>query len=268
MNFNKTILLIALFSFWLGSVNAQTTEKTHTDENKETVEKNPEGNQKTEEKIIKKPKRKSEKINDIYDGYWSIGIGVNAVNDGGQQLKNFFNGENWNLSKPLVVNIEYYHNNMVSFALMASFNEYVAGKNIDDTSYIIKDFEASYMAFDFATKFYLRDFFRNMKFDPYGYLGFGYTNIGAYKSLPFENNDLQDDLDHIAIDDNGNYDVPAIGRITLNIGLGFNYWFTRKWALNFNMAGKFGIGSGDYKRGPNSISNQIQFSLGTHILLN
>lgn len=257
MNFKRTILILIVVSIWVSSVNAQSIEEKNSD----TI-------QSVDEKNSKKTKSKNRKINDSYDGNWSIGVGVNVVDDSGKKFKDFNTSENWNFSMPLTVNVEYYNNNILSFAIMLSFNEYVAGKNIDDTGFIIKDFEASYMAVDFATKFYLRDFFHTSKFDPYGFLGFGYTKIGAYKSDPFENNILRDDLDHIAIDENGYLDIPDIGRITINGGIGFNFWFSRIWGVNFNMAGKFGIGTSENKRGPNSVSNQMQYSLGTHFLLN
>ncbi len=72
---------------------------------------------------------------------------------------------------------------------------------------------------------------------------------------------------HIAIDENGYFDIPDIGRITINGGIGFNYWFTRIWAFNLNAAFKFGIGTSEHKRGMNSVSNQLQYSIGTHFLI-
>ncbi len=71
----------------------------------------------------------------------------------------------------------------------------------------------------------------------------------------------------IPIDENGFYDVPEIGRITLNGGIGFNYWFVENFGLNFNFAVKVGMASGEFKTGPNSVSNQTQFSLGLFISL-
>ena len=50
--------------------------------------------------------------------------------------------------------------------------------------------------------------------------------------------------------------------MTVNGGLGFNFWFAETWGLNFNFTGKVGLPSGEFKSGPNSVSNQAQFSLG------
>lgn len=240
---------------WTYPINAQTSDRKTSKNNESTYKK--------DTTIVKK-----KKINELYDGNWSIGVGVNAINDSGKVLKNLTAGENWNFSKPLTVNLEYYANNMFSYALMLSFNEYLADKNIDDTGTIIEDYGASYMAVDFAFKWYWRDFFYTSRFDPYMLIGFGYTKIGAYKLKPYEKNYLRDDLEHIRIDENGDYDIPEIGRITINYGIGFNIWFTRIWAINFDIVGKFGVGNSEYKRGPNSVSNQMQYSIGTHFLLN
>ena len=256
MNLKIYIFLLILVIIWANSVNAQSTNEKISEED-----------QSTDENISTKVRLKDQIINDLYDGNWSIGVGVNVVDDSGNQFKDFNTSENWNFSQPLTICVEYYHDVFVSFALMLSFNEYIAGKNIDYTGYVIEDHEASYMAVDFATKFYFRDFFYPIRFDPYGFLGFGYTKIGAYKSEPFENNILRDDLDHIAIDENGYLDIPDIGRITINGGIGFNFWFTRIWAFNFNITAKFGIGSSEHERGPNSVSDQLQYSIGTHFLI-
>ena len=204
----------------------------------------------------------NKRVNDSY-GNWSFGAGVNVVDDSGTKGKDFFNtSENWNMTSPFMVSIEYYIDNQFSLVATGSMNKYVEGKNIDNTGLIIKDFEPDYLAIDLATRLYFGDLFTSYTFDPYIFLGAGYTTIGAYKSVPFEENSLRTDLDHIAIDENGFYDVPEIGRVTINGGIGFNYWFAETFGLNFNFATKLGMASGEYKTGPNSVSNQTQFSLG------
>ena len=230
LNLKNTFFLITIMGLWMSSANAQN-----------------EGN-----------KRVSS-----YTGNWSFGAGINVVDDSGTKGKDFFNtSENWNMTSPFMVSIEYYINNQFSLVATGSMNKYVEGKNIDNTGLIIKDFEPDYLAIDLATRFYFGDLFTSYTFDPYIFLGAGYTTIGAYKSVPFEENSLRTDLDHIAIDENGFYDVPEIGRVTINGGIGFNYWFAETFGLNFNFATKVGMASGEYKTGPNSVSNQTQFSLG------
>lgn len=255
MKLKLTILFLVLLGVGAYPINAQSSDRKTSKNNENTFKK--------DTTVI--PKKK---INHLYDGNWSIGVGVNAINDSGKILRDLTADENWNVSKPLTASIEYYANNMFSYALSLSFNEYLADKNIDDTGTIVEDYEASYMAVDFAFKWYWRDFFHSSRFDPFMLVGVGYTEIGAYKLMPFEKNELRDDLDHIMVDENGYYDIPEIGRITINYGIGINLWFTRIWAINFNIVGKFGIGTGEYVRGPNSVSNQMHYSLGTHFLLN
>ena len=192
-----------------------------------------------------------------------FGAGIKILEDSGTNLKEIFNTrENWNMTSPFMVNVEYYFDNRFSLVTTASMNKYVEGKNIDNTGLIIKDYEPNYLAVDLAIRFYLGDTFTNYTFDPYMFLGVGYTKIGAYKLVPFEENSLRDDIDHIMIDENGFFDIPEIGRVTLNGGIGFNYWFAETFGLNFNFTTKVGMTSGEFMTGPNSVSNQIQFSLG------
>jgi hypothetical protein len=230
LNLKKAFFLITIMGLWMSSANAQS--------------------------------KGNKRVNDSY-GNWSFGVGINVVNDSGTKGKDFFNtSENWNMTSPFMVSIEYYIDNQFSLVATGSMNKYVEGKNIDNTGLIIKDFEPDYLAIDLATRLYFGDLFTSYTFDPYIFLGAGYTTIGAYKSVPFEENSLRTDLDHIAIDENGFYDVPEIGRITINGGIGFNYWFAETFGLNFNFATKVGMASGEYKTGPNMVSNQMQFSLG------
>ena len=235
MNFNKTHFLLFLAVFWMFNSNAQS--------------------------------KGNKKVNSSF-GNWSFGAGINVVDDSGTKGKDFFNtSENWNMTSPFMANVEYYIDNQFSLVASVSMNKYVEGKNIDNTGLIIKDYEADYLAIDLASRFYFGDLFSNYTFDPYVFLGFGYTTIGAYKSDPFEidipiDQDVPPIIYDIPIDENGFYDVPEIGRITLNGGIGFNYWFVENFGLNFNFAVKVGMASGEFKTGPNSVSNQTQFSLG------
>ena len=247
---------LILIIITISSMNAQISNDTIADIHQIT-------RQKDSIKAIEKRKR----INEYYDGNWSIGVGINIVDDAGKKFKGLDINEDWNTSLPISVTIEYFHNVFVSYGITASINKYIAGKNIDNTGYIIEGFEASYLAVDFSTKFYFRDFIHTSRMDPYLFLGFGYTKIGAYKANPFDIL-MHDDLDDITFDEDGNYDIPDIGRFTVNGGWGFNIWFSRIWAFNFNMAWKIGIENGDHRRRSNSVSNQMQYSVGTIFLLN
>lgn len=209
----------------------------------------------------------NKRVNSFY-GNWSIGAGINSVDDSGTEGKNIFNfEENWNTTFPFTFSIEYFIDNQWGISLVGSTNKYVSGKNIDNTGLIIEGFAADYLAIDMNARFYFGDLFTNYKFDPYVFLGVGHTTIGAYKSDPFEidipiDQDVPTIIYDIPIDENGFYDVPEIGRITLNGGAGFNYWFAKKWGINFGFTGKVALPNGEYKKGPNSVSNHAQFTLG------
>ena len=49
----------------------------------------------------------NKRVNDHY-GNWTLGAGINVVDDSGMKGKDFFNTkENWNMSNPYLVSVEY-----------------------------------------------------------------------------------------------------------------------------------------------------------------
>jgi len=236
MNYNKAIYILAMFGLFVCSLNAQS--------------------------------KGNKRVNSSY-GNWSFGAGINVVDDSGTKGKDFFNvKENWNYSSSFTVNVEYYIDNQWSISVAGSMNEYVSGKNIDNVGFVVKGYTADYIAADLSTRFYFGDLFSSYAFDTYVFLGFGYNKIGRYKidpfmaDLPVDIDVLPNEINGIPVDANGFYDMPAVGKITLNGGIGFNYWLAETWGLNFNFTGKVATGGGEVKTGPNSVSNQAQFSLG------
>ena len=69
---------------------------------------------------------------------------------------------------------------------------------------------------------------KSYKFDPYVFLGLGYNSIGAFTAI------RKDWPYNIT-------EIPSKSRATLNLGLGFNYWFSKTWGMNLNLAAKWGI---------------------------
>lgn len=176
-----------------------------------------------------------ERTNSHDSNDWSIGIGVNGVNDSGESFKEIFNvSDYWNFGTPIYVNAEYYINNKFSIGATVSFNKYKEGKVVDH-DIILKDHEASYIAFDLAGKFSFRELLKSKAIEPFVFIGAGYTNIGDHESV----------IEGV---------IPAEGRMTLNAGLGCNYWFSPNWGLGVNALGKYGLGEG--------VTNQSQVSLG------
>ena len=210
MNTKKIVLIIAVLGFFISNTHAQNNNSW----------------------------RSGKQVNDTYDHNFSFSAGVNIVEDGNQIFGGFLNpSEYWNFSRPIYLSAEYYLNNKFSFNAMFSLNEYKADKQID-LLYILEGQEASYLAFDLATKLYFRDWLNTYKFDPYIMAGLGFTNIGAYQGIP---------VDEYA-PDQSIVVVPSVGRLTVNAGIGFNVWFSQTWGLNFNAAGKWGIATGDHKK--------------------
>jgi len=184
-------------------------------------------------------------LNENYQNTWSIGAGLNIVNDSGYTFAN--PSENLNFSVPFYVSAEYYLNNQFSFMAMLSSNKYKEGK-VYNKGYIVGD-EVNYFSADLNTKFSFREILNSYQFDPYVFLGFGYTSLSEFttvqKEYPFNV------IEHT-----------ATGRLTINAGLGFNVWITQNWGVNLNIAGKWGANTAVDK------NNHKQYSLGAVYILN
>lgn len=172
-----------------------------------------------------------------YKDDWVIGLGFNAVNDSGKGAKDFFNvRDNWNFGIPFYVSVENYLNNQFSVGANLSFNKIREGKLLDGQTILAGGNEAGYAAIDLAVKYSFRDVFKLKSLEPYVFLGAGVTYIGDYQTE--QNNDI----------------IKGISRLTINTGIGCNYWFSSTWGVNLNLAGKFGVGK--------NVTNQVQSSLG------
>jgi hypothetical protein len=200
-----------------------------------------------------------------YFNNWSIGLGINAVFNSGTKGKNISVSESLNISNPFALTVEYYTNNKFSFDVMFSVNKFKEGKLMDNTGYILKNYEANYLALDMATKLYVRDWFKTYVFDPYIMVGLGVTSIGNYKATP---KDAFSIPEYIEVDANGNMLVPSIWHFNFNTGAGFNVWISNDWGVNAQAKLKWGIKRKDYNLGANSISNHAQFTLGAVYFIN
>jgi len=238
MKTKRIVILLAVLGFFISNINAQSDTEW----------------------------RSGKQVNDVYSHNWSFGAGINMIDDSGSDLGSIPDYTNrYSFGIPFYINAEYYLNNKFSFNAMLSINKYNEDTNVDNLAYIIEGHEATYFAADLSAKFYFRDLIKTYKFDPYVFVGFGFTNIGDYKAEPIKYTTAPD---YVELDEDGNFVVPAIGRMTFNTGIGFNVWFSQTWGLNFNMAAKFGIGTSEHERGPNSVSNQLQYALGAVYFLN
>tara|TARA_R110000787_G_scaffold59922_4_gene135828 strand:- start:2687 stop:3325 length:639 start_codon:yes stop_codon:yes gene_type:complete len=188
----------------------------------------------------------SDRTSSQYDKDWSIGFGINGVNDSGTGVEDLFNvSDNWNFGIPFYVSAENYINNQFSVGATLSFNYIREGKVIDGETILKGGNEAGYAALDIAVKYSFRDLLKLKSFEPYISAGLGVTYIGDYQTE--ENNQI----------------TLAKSRMTINSGLGCNYWFSSTWGINLNLAGKFGLGSKD-----STVSNQLQSNIGVLYHLN
>ncbi len=200
--------------------------------------------------------RYGNQINDYYYHDWSFTAGVNVIEDANQTIGGITNpGLYWNFSKPFYIGTEYYLNNKFSFNLLISVNQYSESKQID-LLLILEGHEASYFAVDLGTKFYFRDLLNSYKFDPFVFVGFGYTNIGSYVGKSIDKTDEK----IVAID--------SMGRPTIDGGIGFNFWFSQKWGLSMSMIAKYGIATRGHIKASNEISNHLQYTIGGVYFLN
>jgi len=204
---------------------------------------------------------KTRMVSDIIAGDWTLGFGFNVVDDGGVILGGIFNQKEYShFNTPFIFYVENFYTKQFSFIASLSFNKYVKDKKVDRRGIILKGEEPSYFAVDIATKYYFRDIFLDYIFEPYIFLGLGYTSIGGHKVNPFK----VAVPSAVTVDENGIWNIPSTGNLTFNGGLGVNYWFSKSWGVNFNVAGKCGFVGGKYKE---IISNQTQFSVAGYYRL-
>ena len=183
----------------------------------------------------------SQTFNNSKSEKWLLGVGVNFIEDNGLKADI---GTSLHFSNPLCLSAEYALNNTWSINGNVSFNTYKAGKQVDGFL-LINESNANYTAFDVSTKFYFNEAIKISNIGIYALAGIGYTTIGSYQVALTNSPAIKE--------------IPQVGRLTLNAGVGTNYWFSNSWGLNLNVLGKFGVKSGINKE---YITNQLQFSFG------
>ena len=188
-------------------------------------------------------------------GDWLIGAGINVVGDGGNKdVHTILNKDSKHFSHPYLFTVEYMQNKRFSFLVSASFNSFKVGKKTDN--YVLQGKKASnYFAVDIASKLYIRNILNSYIIEPYLFAGLGYTTIESFSIKP-----LDTAIPAIVkVDEKGLWVVPEIGRITVNTGMGLNYWISNFVGLQGNVAAKWSLAA---KKDKQFASNQLQFSLG------
>ncbi|MCF2874536.1 MULTISPECIES: OmpA family protein [unclassified Tenacibaculum] len=163
------------------------------------------------------------------DNPWAVGFGVNAVDvriptKFGDYAKDYIGTSDWNVLPSISrITVDRYLNDGFTLQLAGSLNKIETVNSENDTDEL-------YWAIDANVKYDLNNLFGDTSwFDPYVYLGGGYTNgVNAAGAEGSEG--------------------------MLNAGLGFNTWFNENLGLNFQ--------SGAKKEFAGKVQDHFQHSVG------
>jgi OmpA-OmpF porin, OOP family len=175
-------------------------------------------------KLNPKPKRKG-KISWIFTGGWNI------VDDNGEPFRKLFSARTaWSFPfYPSQISAEIIGDEGLTYGLMFTFNRYKAGKEINNH---INSGRSLFFSLDGFAKYHFNEHIAMTKqYDPYFYLGGGYTlRFSAFSASAF----------------------------TGNFGFGMNYWIDNHWGANIQTLGKLAIKN----KFPRNSSNYLHHSFG------
>jgi len=165
------------------------------------------------------------KKDSIVQSYWLVTVGVNAVDDSGDEFGKLFDFERgWNMVPyPSRVSLGRYFKNGIGLEAIGSYNQYQEGKVIDN---VVNTEDIDYWGLDFRVSYDLNMILGETGFfDPYIGIGAGYT------------------------------DANNQGRGTYNAVLGFRTWFSDHWGVDFNSTGKWAMDN-------ENATNHLQHAVG------
>ena len=176
--------------------------------------------------------------NNHSDNQWTLGFGVNAINNSDAEFNDLTNIDHWAFSKiPFYVSAEASVAKKLRLGGMLSFN-YTSNGTVFEGQTILGPDEggndAGFTAFDLSLKY---SFLNSDAFEPYLSVGTGITHFGDYRTK-----------------ENPTVLVGTLDIFTVNAGLGCNIWFSKTWGLNLNATGKWGIAK--------QYTNYLQASFG------
>jgi hypothetical protein len=150
---------------------------------------------------------------------WTIGVGVNIVDNDGFKFSQPFTTKNWNFKNPISVNIERKIDNFWSANLAITLNT-LEQTNKHNNGFITED--SNLFAVDVTGRYtYDQLFMDTPRIDPfeaYVLTGIGYTSVSGL----------------------------SYNTATFNIGLGFNIWIIQDFGLRLQTMGKFGSKKNQY----------------------
>lgn len=162
---------------------------------------------------------------------WMFGISWSVIDDDGNAFGNLFDYQgSWNyLPYPTRLSVDKYIKKGWSLEGMAAYNTYTSSKLINDTTGV----SGIFVSGDFHVKYSFNRFLPTSSkwFDPYltGGLGVTYRTVRANPLNP-----------------------------SVNLGLGMNFWLTKRWGLQLQTVGKLALVSNIY----NSDADYIQHTAG------
>lgn len=170
-----------------------------------------------------KPRKKS-KISWIFTAGWNI------IDDNGNPFKKLIGRKPWSFPfYPSQISAEIIGDQGLTYGLTFTFNRYKPGKDINGDP---NPGRGLVFAFDGFAKYHFNEHINMSKqYDPYVYLGGGYT-------LRFTPN--------------------SPSAFTGNFGFGLNYWLNNHWGINFQSLAKFAIKA----RFPRNNANYLHHSFG------
>lgn len=171
----------------------------------------------------------SQSVNLDTDVPWTIGVGVNIVDNDGFRFDKPFDTNNWNFKNPLSINVERKWRDFLSTNLAITLNK-LTKDNKQNNGYLTES--SNLFALDLTGRFIFDQYIweQNPRIDPfegYALLGVGYTSV------------LNTDS------------------IMLDVGLGFNFWLYEDIGLRLQTMGKFGFNDNQYLK--NYIQHTAEF---------
>ena len=160
---------------------------------------------------------------------WAVSIGANVVDfyqpvNISDQLDDLFGSKDWNILPSISrISVEKYLEKGFSLQFSGSMNKVTTHNSLDDSNFL-------YLSIDGIVKYDLNNLVGDTScFDPYVYFG------GAYSS------------------------IESVTYGLLNVGVGFNTWFSENLGLNFQTGPKFGFTGKETRHFQSSLGLVIRF---------
>jgi len=163
----------------------------------------------------------------VLESPWTIGLGVNIVDNDGFQFDAPFDSDNWNFSIPLTVSVEKRIDAFWAANFAITLNR-LTTDNLQNNGHLPED--ETLFAVDVTARYYFDQLFQSeYRLNPIqGFLvsGFGFTSAGEANAVTFD------------------------------IGIGVNFWVIENVGIKLQTLGKFG-----FKHKDQFLKNYIQHSV-------